>query len=193
MGEYKHEAFLAGSDGSWLLMPRCKGMCKLGGWLKESFPMHNSRKTQDASSRATRLIFMEVSWVIFTAVHTVVRSGVIAWTLPGLAGSTWWLHGWELWLHITAAPWETGEECRRWHMSRPLQKLGRSYSWSRFRMQSSLWVSFAKTLYLWYSSFILLICPFSFSFFFGGKCMIFQSFSAYETCFQSIIHYQADT
>lgn len=128
MGEHKHEAFLAGSNGSWLLMPRCKGICKLGGWLRESFPMHNTRRTQDALSRATRLTFMEVSWVVFAAVHTVVQSSVIAWTLPGLAGSTWWLHGWELWLHVTAAFWETGEECRRWHMSRPLEKLGRSYA-----------------------------------------------------------------
>jgi len=33
------------------------------------------------------LVFMAVSWVIFTAVHTVARSSVIAWTLPDLAGS----------------------------------------------------------------------------------------------------------
>lgn len=193
MGEHKHEAFLAGSNGSWLLMPRCKGICKLGGWLRESFPMHNSRKTQDASSRATQLIFIEVSCVIFTAFHTAVQSGVIAWTLPGLAGNTWWLHGWELWLHITAASWGTGEECRRWHMSRPLQKLGRSYSWCRFRMQSTLELVLLRlytcgTVVL-FSLYVLFLLPFSF----GGKCMIFQTFSAYETCFQSITHYQGDT
>lgn len=98
MGEHKHEAFLAGSNGSSLLMPRCKGICRWGAWLRESFPMHNSRKTHDAWSRATPSVFMEVSWVVFTAVHTLVWGSVIAWALPDLAGSTWWLPGWELWL-----------------------------------------------------------------------------------------------
>lgn len=38
--------------------------------------MHSSRKTQDASNRATQLIFMEVRGVVLTAGHTVVRSSV---------------------------------------------------------------------------------------------------------------------
>lgn len=121
MGEHKHEAFLAGSNGSWLLMPRCKGICRWGGWLRESFPMHNSRKTHDASSRATQSVFMEVSWVGFTAsTHwcgavssrelcqswQVARGGFPA----GSCG-------------CTLQPWETGEDvegdtclghCRSW-------------------------------------------------------------------------------
>lgn len=113
------------------------------------------------------------------------------WALAGPAGRAWWLCRWEPRLHVPAASWETGGERRRWHKSRPLQKLGRSYSWSRLRMQSTLWVNFAKTLYLWYSSFLLLICPFSFSS--GGRCIIFQTFSAYEPCIQSVVHYQGDT
>jgi len=40
-----------------------------------------------------------------------------------------------------------------------------------------------------FSLYVLFLFPFSF----GGKCIIFQTFSAYETCFQSMINFQDDT
>lgn len=173
MGEHKHEAFLTGSDGSWLLMPRCKGICRWGGWLREPLPMQNSRKTHDASSRATALILV-VSRVIFPAAHSR------GWGCAGRARSSGLLAG--LWGHRAAAPWDTAEQRPRWHTARPLQEL-----W--FTVQPPLRVSFSKTFCLWYRGFVLLMCPFSYSF--GGKAITFQTFK--ETHFQSIVHYQGDT
>lgn len=127
MGEHKHEAFLAGSNGFWLLMLRCKGICKGGGWLRESFPTHSSRKTHAALSRAARLVFMEVSWVMLPTVpqqHKAVSllrlcqprraagGGLPAGTASQQTGEGW--RGWhvlatrEVWRNLTRSP---GSEC----------------------------------------------------------------------------------
>lgn len=92
---------------------------------------------------------------------------------------------------VTAAT-PGGEQGHGAHTTAAPQTLLGSAQGGRSRSSDSLCNPFLghfETFCLPHRSFVLLVCPFSFSF--GGKCIIFQTFS--ETRFQPIIHYQDDT
>lgn len=149
----------------------------------EPFPVHSSRKMHATLSRAAPLIFMDVSWVVLTVVPQGI-SNVIAWTLLVWAVSA---------VACCSLPYVVYHSGMLQLLAARLVRSveGDTCLSHQRSLDSECSLLFELLLLdiLQYNSCIVLMNTSSFSF--GGKCLIFQEFSASETC-PSIIHYQDD-